>query len=230
MLACGACLTSCVTVDVPGDPAAGATGADYSAAMTYLVKARALLLTKAQRRENLNDFTKGGVGVSVLGAGIATVFHSAATSVAAVLTYGATNYAVNQDINPLALDAVYRAGISNMDCIRASAVTAKSEYDGLAGELPTEKTNLDHAIIALEADVAQAGGDPGLAAPVDQAVKDINAARAVSRHITAYLATTNLGEQIVSGVNGTLRVVNEQAQTRSPSRNLRRFASAFPRA
>ena len=64
---------------------------------------------------------------------------------------------------------------------------------------------------------SQAGGDPGLAAPVDQAVKDINAARAVSRHITAYLATTNLGEQIVSGVNGTLRVVNEQAQTRSPS-------------
>jgi hypothetical protein len=209
-------MSGCVTVDIKTDPAAGAPIATYGSAISYLVTARGALLEKAQHREHLNDFTKAAVGGGVGGAGVGALFHAAVNPILGFLTFGAIGYAVNQDINPVALDDVYRAGISNLDCIRASAVVAYANVEGLRPQL-TPHTRLDAAIQQLASDVDAAGGNPQYSLAVTQAIADIKSARAVSLQIDSFLSTDSLGEQIVSAVDGTLSAVNQQALARSPS-------------
>ncbi|HEY8571588.1 hypothetical protein [Phenylobacterium sp.] len=235
-----ASLCGCVTVDVPDrgafargapvmNPTDSASPASYPEAMAYLQAARSALLRRARTHERIDTVTKAGVGIAVAGAGISsTLEHGGAKRAVKFLTAGAVSYMANRDIAPARMSAVYRAGLTNLDCIRTGAVAADTNVAALRQQIlsdPDLVPRVERAIAALERDIdlvtsgsgLQANEDPQTyAADILNANTAISSARSALRQLRIFLANNGLGEQVLTGVNGTLQAVNQQALAQTP--------------
>lgn len=157
-----ALLTGCVTVDAPEpavkrvlNPTASNQLVSYDAAMDYLQVTRRAYLDRARVLEGVDATTRAGVGLSVVGAGIsATLEHHAAKKAGKFLTYGAASFIANKNIAPIEISRVYRAGATNLECIRAAAVVGAKDAAQINAELtarPKVLEDVTNAANALEA-------------------------------------------------------------------------------
>lgn len=238
-------VSACVTVDVGApesgrsagnvsNPTARNTAATYDTAMDYLQSTRTALLVKARNKEAIDTSTKVGVAIGVAGAGVsASLSHHAEKRAIKFLTLGAVSYMANRDTAPAVLAGIYRAGVGNLECIRTAAIVAKSDVDALRADLTSGaqvETKVATAILALQSDIEAVAALPlpengdvtdqdsagSYAVDVQNALTAISGAKSSLKQVRTFVDNDGLGERVLSGVNGTLQVVNQQALARSP--------------
>lgn len=230
-------LCGCVTVDVPDrmagaltNPTASNDPASFGAAMAYLQLTRGTLITRSRRIETLDAATRLGTGLGVGGAGIAgSLVKRPARAIGALLTAGATSYMINRDTAPVAIGEVYRAGLTNLECIRTAALRAHADVQSLRQEIgdPTPLIgSISQSIDRLEQGIGQVQSldlttdTSDLQLPIQQTLDAIKSARqslrALRRVGTDTDADSLVGERVLTGVNGTLAIVNQQVLARTP--------------
>jgi hypothetical protein len=229
-LTCGAAIlavgvSGCVTVDIPDaqNPTARSRAATSEEAMAYLQVSRAELVDRARTLEGFDAATRLGVGIAVTGAGVSASLEShAAKRVARFMTGGAVSYIANRNVAPRDISRIYRAGVTNLECIRGAAVVATRDTETLLEEVkdPAVDGDVEAAIRLIEADIRRAGelDDPGhqLAVPIADALDVLTPARSVLRKLRNFKKDPGVGERVLSGVNGTLQVVNQLALAQTP--------------
>lgn len=254
-LACiGLLLTTsgCVTVDLPDkragaiiNPNASADPATYARAMDHLLTARRTLLSHSRTMETVDATTRVAVMVGIAGAGIvASTKTKPARDIGKFLTGASVGYMANRSIAPVAITQVYRAGVTNLECIRAAALVAHGDVDGLKFEIaanPNMARDVETAIYSLEAEIvkiqylpltvttpAAAGRSATkttldtteLQAPIQQTLAAIKnaqqALRALRRFNTDAANDSLVGERVLAGVDGTMAIVNQQVLARTP--------------
>lgn len=229
-------LSACVTVDLKdkstitsSNPTSDIEAVSIDDAMRYLQASRQQYIKRARTLEGVDALTRAGVGVAVAGAGVsATLEHHAAKKAGKYLTFGAVSYIANQNVNPVAISRIYRAGATNLECIRGAAIAAKADVTVIRDDLKAQTTlasDLQVAIDRVQSDVdainalQPSGKTDTYIAPVENAIVAVRNARAMRRSLLRFSKDNGdgLGEQILSGVNGTRQVVNDQALKQTPT-------------
>lgn len=229
--------TACVTIDLPDrrngaiiNPNASNEAAKYNAAMEHLQTARSKLLSHARTLETYDAATRVVVMAGVTGAGIiASTETKPARDIGKFLTGAAVGFIANQNVNPVAISQVYRAGVTNLECIRAAALRAHGDVDGVRFDItkfPNLEADVDSAIAALDQDIAEIETLPlttsilDMQATLENTHDAIKAARMSLRELRRFNADsandTLVGERVLAGVSGTMDIVNFQAQQRTP--------------
>lgn len=232
-------LAGCVTVDIQdkrrgelNNPTASSRRSDFETSMSYLQKARRALISRTKIMETFDAATRLGVGVGVVGAGISAAGKNRAAARAGKwLTGGAVSYIANKDVAPLAIAQVYRAGLSNLDCIRTAAVDAHDRIalmqedldmarrDGVIQEVRSATRKLLDDIKKIE-DLAPDEKAASLTTSVEPALHAVASAEAAVTNMRLFAMRVNgdtiVGEKVLTAVNGTLEIVNIQALDRTP--------------
>lgn len=237
-------LTGCVSVDVNekttpigatkpltmNNPTSINRAATYEEAMDHLQATRQAFLNRARAFEAVDAGTRLGVGMGVVGAGVsATLENHAAKKAGKWLTFGAANYVVNRSLAPVAVSRVYRAGMTNLECIRGAAIVAETDAKQIKDELnesPDPTNRLKVAIGELQTVVDEihtakpAAGEEfaPLLASTGNATSALKDARKVLRGAEIFKKNDGgVGERVLSAVNGTRAVVNDLALQRTPN-------------
>ncbi|MFJ5932232.1 hypothetical protein ACQKOH_20975 [Sphingomonas sp. NPDC092331] len=229
--------TACVTVDLPDrhngaiiNPNASNNPAKYSEAMENLQTARSKLLSHARTLEAYDAATRVVVIAGVTGAGIvASTQTKPARDIGKFLTGAAVGFIANQNVNPVAISQVYRAGVTNLECIRAAALRAHGDVDGVRFDIarfPNLEADVESAIATLEQDITEIEALPlttsilDMQATLENTHDAVKAARVSLRELRRFNADsandTLVGERVLAGVSGTMDIVNFQAQQRTP--------------